>query len=294
MLPKPGVYVIAVSGGVDSMTLLHILNNQKQKDKNWKLTVAHLDHGIREDSVADRQLVQLASQNYGLPFVFHESHLGAGTGEARARQVRYEFLKSVMQAASAEAIMTAHHRDDVLETAIINLLRGSGRKGLSSLTSRTELVRPLLQVSKSELVTYAKDQGLIWREDSTNEDIVYLRNYVRRRLLSKFDEESKNKLWQIIADMTSVNNQLDELISTKLQDQTFKGGLNRQWFNSLPHQVSKEVLAAWLRSHGCRSFDRKILERLVVAAKVAAPGKVFPILDGLSLRVYDDYLALTV
>ena len=292
VLPKPGRYVLAVSGGVDSMALLDMLRRERLRNPNWKLVVAHLDHGIRLDSAPDRRLVQDVARQHGLPFVYHESRLGPGASEVTARQARYDFLRGVQQAAGASAIITAHHQDDALETAIINILRGSGRKGLSALGNRHDLLRPLLHVPKRDLVAYAKDQGLVWREDSTNEDETYLRNYVRRRLLPRFDNTARARLWQLISDVRATNYELDALLATQLHLQPVAGTLDRHWFNSLPHAVSREVMAAWLRAHDVRDFNSKTLERLVVSAKIAAPGKVFPVLNGWDLQIAPAYLAL--
>jgi tRNA(Ile)-lysidine synthase len=287
-LPKPGAYVVAVSGGVDSVALLHLLRDHP----GVKLIVAHFDHGIREDSQEDRLHVQGLAKHYGLPFVYDEGHLGPGASEAEARQARYNFLRRVREVSNAQAIVTAHHQDDLLETAIINMLRGSGRKGLTALSSRSDLVRPLLGVSKVRIEEYAKDQGLVWREDSTNQDEKYLRNYVRQRLLAKFDEPARTQLLQIITNLQATNSELDGLLADELEQQAEAGLLNRRWFIQLPHSMAREMMAAWLRIHDVRNFDRPTLERLVVAAKVAAPGKVLPIQAGHDLQVQHHHLAL--
>lgn len=291
VLPKPGGYVVAVSGGVDSMALLDMLRRQALDESGWKLVVAHLDHGIRPDSSEDRELVRAAARQHGLPFVYQEARLGPGVSEAAARTARYGFLRKTLQASGGLAIITAHHQDDVLETAIINMLRGSGRKGLTALGSQNDLLRPLLGVPKSELVAYAKDQGLKWREDSTNEDDAYLRNYVRHRLLTRFDDEGRAKFRQLINGLSKTNHKIDVLLVKQLAAQSLDGSLDRQWFNHLPHAVAREVLAAWLRANAS-SFDTKTLERLVVAAKTAAAGKTFPVQAGLNMRVQADSLAL--
>src|SRR4051794_19867846 len=122
VLPKPGSYVVAVSGGVDSMALLHYL----QTRPGIKLTVAHFDHGIRDDSPEDRKLAQEVAKSYKLPFVYHEGRLGGEASEATARAARYDFLNKVRRSSQAQAIITAHHQDDLLETAILNMLRGTG------------------------------------------------------------------------------------------------------------------------------------------------------------------------
>jgi len=305
---KSGKYVVAVSGGMDSMVLLHLLvmavSAQQSATSDQRpafsdrlvslprLLVAHFDHGIRGDSGEDRKLVQATAQEYGLPFVYDEGLLGQGVSEATARAARYKFLRQVQQASGAQAIITAHHQDDLLETAILNLIRGTGRKGLTALSNRSDIVRPLLHVPKSDLLEYARKQQLRWHEDSTNQDQTYLRNYIRHNILLRFDAAARQQLYQIILRQQNVNRNLDTLLVNQLHTQSVAGIIDRQWFNQLPHAVAKEIIATWLRAHDVRDFDSKSLERLVVAAKVAQPGKVFPLLRGYTMTVGQRRLAL--
>lgn len=265
----PGTYVLAVSGGVDSVSLLHALKEQP----GVKLVVAHYDHGIRADSRLDRQLVQTLAQKYGLPFVYYEGNLGSGASEAEARQARYDFLRHVQASAQAQAIITAHHQDDVIETAIINMLRGTGRKGLASLRSHRHLVRPLLTVPKKDVLAYAKDQGLVWREDSTNQDTKLLRNYVRKVIVPRLGEEGRKVLLNHISQLSVVNSALDADLHLYLHVQPSRQALDRHMFTQLPHVIALEVMAQWLRSHGITTFDGSLLERLTIASKTLEPGK---------------------
>src|SRR5688572_18243464 len=169
---SPGKYVVAVSGGVDSMVLLDLLRERPKLE----LIVAHFDHGIRKESARDRKLVQRIAKSYDLPFFYAEGNLGPKAGEALAREARYAFLRKIQEEQGAKAIITAHHQDDMLETAIMNLLRGTGRRGLSSLKSRKELVRPMLEWTKKGIREYAEERDLVWAEDVTNDDERYLRN----------------------------------------------------------------------------------------------------------------------
>lgn len=267
---RPGKYVVAVSGGVDSMVLLDLL---RQKPK-LELVVAHFDHGIRPDSAHDRKLVQRIAKSYGLPFVFAEGNLGANAGEALAREARYAFLHKVKEDHGAEAIVTAHHQDDMLETAIMNLLRGTGRRGLSSLKSREGLVRPLLEWTKKDVRDYAEEHDLVWAEDSTNSDERYLRNYIRHNILSRFTAAGRNSLLQHIKQAGKINEEIDRLLDKDLEEQPAKDELSRGWYLQLPYAVATEMMAAWLRRNGVAQFDRHMIERLVVAAKTAAPGKL--------------------
>jgi tRNA(Ile)-lysidine synthase TilS/MesJ len=228
-----------------------------------------------------------------LPFVYAEGLLGSYASEATARHARYDFLQKVAVASAADGIITAHHQDDVMETAIINLLRGTGRKGLTALSSQENLTRPIRHIPKADLITYANDQGLTWREDSTNKDETYLRNYVRQRLMTKFDHESRQRLLDIIDNTRTTNKQLDELLAEELALHSIEGNIDRRWFIQLPHDVAKEIMATWLRLQGVRSFDSKTLERLVVAAKVGRDNSQYDVMSGITMRLGIDNLALT-
>ena len=284
-------YVVAVSGGVDSVVLLDILVRQLGRHD---VLVAHFDHGIRPDSAADREFVAGLARRYGLPFAYDEGRLGAKASEASAREARYRFLRQLKADHQARAIVTAHHEDDVLETAILNLLRGTGRKGLSSLATTDELYRPLLTTPKKHIRAYAYRHGLEWRDDSTNSDTEYLRNYVRLRILPRFDDEARQRLRSIVHQARQHNQLIDHLLAEQLRGQVTDNELDRHWFVMLPHAVAREVMAAWLRSAGVAGFDRRAIERLVVAAKTYAIGKTADI-DGRSkLRVGKELLKLEV
>lgn len=285
-LPTEGRHILAVSGGVDSVALLHMLH----KKPDLELIVAHFDHGIRPDSDDDRRFVQALAKVYSLPFVYEEGGLGSNASEAEARQARYEFLRRVTKAQKAKAIITAHHQDDVLETAIINLLRGTGRKGLTALQSRSDVVRPLLNVSKQELIDYAKRNNLEWREDVTNVDERYLRNYVRRQIVSRLDRRARAELVAIISDLSKTNKELDSLLAKYHKSKD--AALNKKEFVMLSHDLALEVMASWLRSQDIRNFESRTLERLVVAAKVASSGKTFPIVGDAQLEIGSDKLAV--
>jgi len=286
----PGKYIVAVSGGVDSMVLLDILAQKKY----LQLAVAHYDHGIRQDSGEDRKLVEGAAQRYGLPFVYEEGGLGAQTGEAAARAARYAFLERVQKEQGASVIILAHHQDDVLETAILNILRGTGRRGLTALASTPTRLRPLLDVSKTDILAYAKQHGIAWREDSTNADQRYLRNYIRHTLLPQFNEAARRTLLQIIADMRQQNEDINRLLADCLAAWTVGTCMNRRQFTLLPHAVAKEMLAAWLRQNGLLSYDARTLERVTIAAKTLHPGRAISLVSGAVIYVEKETLALHV
>lgn len=277
--------MVAVSGGVDSMALMHILAAQHaEKDNGLKFTVAHFDHGIREDSPADRRLVQQTAAQYGLSFVYNRAELGPGVSEAAARAARYDFLRKVQDQVRARAIITAHHHDDVVETAVLNLIRGTGRRGLSSLkgNNRDGIVRPLVHVPKKHLRSYAEANGLTWREDSTNQSLDYKRNYVRRSLLAKAQAKSLKdygQLVKLLRRQRELNQAIDQKLELILHQQPSRLKLKRADVIKLPYAVASELVAEWLRGNGKRQLSRWLVNRLTVAIRTARPGTEL-LLDG--------------
>ncbi len=283
-----GTYVLAVSGGVDSMVLLDLLRQRP----GIKLIVAHYDHGIRADSAADRKLVQEVAKKHGLAFVHKAGKLGHQTSEAKARTARYKFLESVKRASGAKAIITAHHQDDVLETAIINMLRGSGRRGLTSLKSVDGLLRPLAGHTKDQILDYAEEHALLWREDKTNADTKYLRNYIRLNVLPKFTDGQRAQLVILLERLRTINDELDAHLTGLLHTQPALNQLDRAWFICLPHDVAKEILHAWLKRHGARDVTKKTIERLIVAMKTGKNGQHFDVDNRYRVSIKRDILAL--
>ncbi len=285
---ESGKYVVAVSGGLDSMVLLHLLTGRP----GLELTVAHFDHGIREEAAEDRRFVEQIAAGLSLAFIYAEGILGAEASEARARQARYAFLESARVSTGARAIVTAHHQDDVLETVIINLIRGTGRKGLASLSSTQTIRRPLLHLRRADLEDHARQHGVTWREDSTNRDTRYLRNHIRRHVVPRLGAAGQERLLNIVAEMTEMNCELDSLLLDWITKHTEPTGLNRREFILLPHAVAREAMAAWLRQHDVRDFDVKTIERLVQTAKISVAGKRANAGRGLWLKIGKDTLAL--
>jgi tRNA(Ile)-lysidine synthase len=282
---RPGTYVLAVSGGVDSMTLLDMLHDQP----GVQLIVAHFDHGIRSDSHKDHELVGQIAKQYGLSYIYESGNLGADASEGEAREARYAFLYRTRVETGARAIITAHHQDDMLETAIINMLRGTGSRGLSSLRSQGVLLRPLLGVTKQQIRDYAVKHNVAWREDSTNQDKTYLRNHVRHTIMPKLDNAARVHLLGRILRAAKLNQEIAALTAEYLG---VGSRVDRRAFTQLPHSVSCEIMAAWLRQAGAQNLNKRLVERLVRDAKVLAPGKVADIDKERILRITKDNLEI--
>ena len=264
--------VLAVSGGVDSVVMLDAIARQNVEfDMGLELLVAHFDHGIRADSEADARFVQALAAQYQLDFELGIGQLDAGASEATARKARWEFLNNVRKKHDAICIMTAHHADDVIETQIINLLRGTGRRGLSVLRNTDSIVRPLIKNTKQEIYDYALKHGLEFVEDSSNIDTKYLRNRVRHLYLPKIGNQLI-ELKSYIQPVDENNNEIDRLVEQFSDEhiRTDKSELHiaRQFIAQLPASVAKEMLRTAVELSGAVHAKQKLssamIEKLLV------------------------------
>jgi tRNA(Ile)-lysidine synthase len=185
--------VVAVSGGADSLCLLHVLQTLAP-DLGCGLHVAHLDHALRPTSEADAAFVAACAAELGLPHTVERRDVGALARtqrvslETAARRARYEFLHGVAAARGAAGIATGHTRDDQAETLLLHLARGSGLRGLAGMPPRREaLIRPLLEVGHAETVAYCAALGLVPRQDESNLSPAHRRNRIRHEVLPRLE-----------------------------------------------------------------------------------------------------------
>jgi tRNA(Ile)-lysidine synthase len=268
-------YIVAVSGGVDSVVLLHQLVEAREHE----LIVAHFDHGIRPDSAADARFVQALAASYNVPFVGQREELGAGASEERARTRRYEFLRQVAHQHDA-TLVTAHHADDVVETIAINLQRGTGWRGLAVLNA-PDIVRPLLHVSKQALRQYATDNRLEWVEDSTNATLAYLRNRLRGQIQQKLDLVAQKTLQMLRDQQVVIKTTIDaETARFVRSDATYE----RYLLTHSDSVVASELLQAMIRATGAAGLTRPRSERALLAIKTSKPGARYECGGGVTLR----------
>lgn len=262
-------YVVAVSGGVDSVVLLDMLVKSGEHD----LVVAHFDHGIRPESDWEARFVEALANRYGLTYVTKREELGAGASEATARQRRYSFLREVATQYDA-AIATAHHKDDVIETIAINMTRGTGWRGLAVLGDPT-MYRPLVDRSKAELYAYAIDSHLEWIEDETNRTGAYLRNRVRGAV-STLPVESKDALAYLWQKQRAVAKAVDQEASGLATN-------SRYFLTMIDESSALELLRSLLMRRG-DSLTRPQRRRLLLGVKAAKPGTTLEAGPGVNVR----------
>lgn len=267
-------YIVAVSGGVDSVVLLHMLTQQTDHE----LIVAHFDHGIRSDSAADARFVHALAQSYSLPFVSKREELGANVSEERARQRRYRFLRDQAKQHNA-MIVTAHHADDVVETIAINIQRGTGWRGLAVLDAKG-LVRPLINRTKSDIRQYALQHRLEWVEDSTNAENTYLRNRMRRTISKSLSDDNKRLLRDLRQQqlvLKSIDNELAQLLPIANE-------YSRYLFIVIDETTARELLRWVVIQVKPVGLTRPQLDRALLAIKTARVGAVYEAGNEVVLR----------
>lgn len=276
-------YIVAVSGGVDSVVLLDALTRKETVAGSdpWsgraigELIVAHFDHGIRTESADDASFVAKLAEQYGVAFRSKREELGANTSEDRARRHRYAFLRSLCAEYDADLI-TAHHADDIAETIAINITRGTGWRGVAVLdTAGTH--RPLLDVTKAEIREYAAAHHLLWREDSTNSSEKYLRNRIRAKM------SDEDMTWQL-ASLRTAQVALKHEIDREAENLVGTAPYSRYFFGHCGDMVALELLRmVFMRESGISTVV-SARQRALHAIKVAKTGSVVHISDGLQLR----------
>jgi tRNA(Ile)-lysidine synthase len=194
---EPGAgLVIAVSGGPDSMALLHVLSRLAPK---LQITLhAHgVDHGLRVEASRELDVAEEFAEHLGVPFARSRLHVARGGNlQARARTARFEALATAARAVGARAIATAHHLDDRAETVLLRLMRGAGPRGLAVLPARAplgghddvELLRPLLRARREDVLAHVSRHAIPFSTDASNRDPRFLRVRVRRELMPLLEE----------------------------------------------------------------------------------------------------------
>lgn len=250
--------VVGVSGGPDSICLLHVLQQIQKRGLNFEINVAHINHMIRANAILDEEYVENYCKKQSIPvFIKRISVLEIaekekiGTEEA-GRNVRYHFFEEVKEKTNSNKIATAHNSNDNAETVIMNLIRGCGIDGLKGIERKTgNLIRPLIDISREEIEDYCKQNNLNPRIDESNEQLIYQRNKVRNVMIPYIQKEfnanfvgTLNRLSQIAKEEADFIEQITKKQYEKIVKKEDKGliELDLKQFNLLETVIKKRVL----------------------------------------------------
>ena len=262
--------LVAVSGGVDSMVLLHLLHELSKRNR-WQLTIAHLNHQLRgRSSNADERLVVRTAKELGLPAVtervdvrkFARTH--KLSVEMAARKLRHDFLAQSAARLKIRTIALAHHADDQVELFFLRLLRGGGGEGLAGMkwrnpspaNSQIELARPLLDQPKSALSAYAASRKIPFREDASNASLDIQRNRIRHKLLPLLRRKFQPALDRSILRLANIIGAEAEYVTQTAEEWLKKK--NRPPFQKLPVAVQRRCIQLELRSARAGLLPQKI------------------------------------
>ena len=266
--------VVAVSGGLDSMVLLHVLHALAPRH-GWQLTVAHLNHQLRgSSSDADERLVRRTAERLKLPVRVERAEVRrlarahSLSLEMAARKARHEFLARTAAQLKAPSIALAHHADDQIELFFLRLFRGSGGDGLAGMKWRSpspvnreiELVRPLLDQPKSALLSHAAETGIRFREDASNACLDIQRNRIRHELLPLLRAKYQPALDDIILRTADIVGTEAEFVTRTAQDWLNRRQTESRWRGlswpekGLSHQWRRIGRGARVSRYHSRSF----------------------------------------
>jgi tRNA(Ile)-lysidine synthase len=301
--------VIAVSGGPDSMALLHLFSGVQQR-LGLELVAAWVDHGLRPlETKAEGNVVAAAAEKLHIPFIAsqvdvssfsRENHLSI---EHAARDLRYKTLRTILSDRQAQYIAVAHTADDQSEEILIRLLRGSGRKGVSGMCMRSgELVRPLLLTEKQVLLDWLDEQKIPFCQDSSNTDLKFIRNRVRHQLLPFLEDNFDKRVRQSLRK-TADSLAMDESLLAELTDAAFarvvktvsdqkerqKAQLARQPFCDLHSALQRRVVEQLLWVLGARASYAHIMA-VCSAAATGRNKSELHLSRGLRVGVFREYL----
>jgi tRNA(Ile)-lysidine synthase len=265
MLAPDARVVVAVSGGPDSVCLLHVLRELKIRVAG----VAHVNHQLRgEASDADERFVADLTRAMGLRFHSRAAPCVAGNLEQTARLARREFFDDLVRRGLADRIALGHTRDDQAETVLFRMLRGSGLAGLAGILPVTAegLVRPLLGVTRGEVETFLRERSIPWREDSSNRDQRFSRNRIRHELLPRLKQEWNPRLTEALAQLADLAYEEERWWAMEI------ARLAREMFLSSPGAV--EVQANDL-ARLPRAISRRLIRHAIRTAKGSLQGVQF-------------------
>ena len=218
---------VAVSGGSDSVCLLHLLHELSPR---WDLhlRVVHVDHGIRgAASREDAEFVRGLASSFALPFDVRTADVPSMDDnlEQAARRVRQQFYGELLGSGIVDRIATGHTRSDQAETVLFRVLRGAAFAGLAGVRPFTEdgIVRPLLYCTREEVRSWLRERGIPWREDETNQDCSYTRNRIRHELLPQLRREYNPKIDDALANLAEIARDEDDFLVGQLGDVSFGG-----------------------------------------------------------------------
>lgn len=294
--------LIAVSGGLDSMVLLHLMA-QAAKKFNLTISAAHFNHHLRNQSDSDQEFVKIVCKDWNIPIHFKDlnpNKMDRGESvENWARTERYSALEEIREKIKADKIMTAHHENDQIETLLMHISNGCGLHGLRGIRQkRGNILRPLLQYSRLDLQKYAELWSVPFCEDKTNEDITIPRNFIRHRVVKDWEENTPSigtGFSRSVDHVEEIIQSLDFLIGKTVKSLVMKESSDRirisiEKLNEYPDYVRAMVLKNTTEDQNT-SWRKYQWDNVKLFLNSSSIGQTFPLGNGwICLRDREDWI----
>jgi len=258
LLKEKDTCVIALSGGPDSMCLLHFLL-EIQKQKKIKIIAIHINHNTRPSCEEEARFIANYLKEYDVTLEYHkiESYKKEKFTENEARTRRYEVFKQIVKKCNANYLFTAHHVDDLTETIIMRILRGSTLEGYAGfkqemMWDEVKIIRPLIYHTKKEILEYLEGSNIPYVIDESNQNDIYLRNKIRHNILPVLETIEPNyqkKILKFRETLEEANSIIEEKIEEEKQKVVEKNKLKKQELLKQSIQIQKEVLKDYLKKY---------------------------------------------
>ena len=261
LIQKDDKIVIGVSGGPDSMTLLYILNELKNKNKNFQICVAHVNHMIREEAKEDEEFVKNYCIKNNIQFyaksidVQKIANTNKISTEEAGRNARYEFFDEVLQKTKGNKIAIAHNKNDKVETIIMNELRGCGIQGLKGIEPiRGKYIRPLIECERKEIEEYCKENNIKPRIDKTNFENIYTRNKIRNIVIPYIEQEFNPNIIETMDRLSNLVTEQEEYIQKQVE-KVYEKIVLEEKINT--YQIKKRVSTEQIVEQDIKSIQDK-------------------------------------
>ena len=252
LIPEKDRVLIGLSGGADSVFLLYALKTISE-EFGFEIGACHIEHGIRgSESVRDMEFSEKLCKDLGIPFYAKQFDVPAVSRdqkisvETAARNVRYSYFQEVCKKDGFNLIATAHHKDDKVETILMNIIRGCSLRGYAGIEYKNgSVIRPLLDISKSEILTFCQENNIEYCVDSTNEDTEYTRNRIRHILLPKL-KETNPSFEESLLRQSEIFTCEDEFLNIEADKFPVDDGIDISKFSSLHKAIARRVIYKYI------------------------------------------------
>ncbi len=276
--------LLAISGGSDSMALLYACASLQKKVK-CTFVVGHVHHGSnhnREFRDQAQKMVKEVAQDLQIPFVTNSEGHAASSSEADLRRFRREQLKQFMHQTACDYVIFAHHADDLLETRLIRLIRGTGPQGVKAMSQKMgQVLRPFLTLSKKQLSTYLESLNGLYLEDESNHSVNYLRNWIRHKWLHALELKRPGARESLARSLESISEALDERPDLSFCYENDR--IVRTSFITLTTTDKRRVLGDYLLNHGIKDFGLSHINELIKRLDVEQKDLTFSLLKKIWL-----------